>query len=111
MRTDGSDGIFVLNLTDRAPFGWSRRVLAGLRAVFADLVLTAEPATLRARRLGNLVVVAASGPVPLDALRRRSSSAAAPYRVLDAAQVSDGFGGGTPFTASDSEPSPPPDDR
>jgi hypothetical protein len=74
-------------------------------------MLTAEPATLRARRLGNLVLVASRGPVPLDALRQRSVSAAAPYRVLDAGQVSDGFGGGTPFTRSDTEPSPPPVDR
>jgi spermidine synthase len=101
-------GLFALNLTDRAPFGWSRRVLAGLRTVFPGLMLTAEPATMRARRLGNLVVVASRGPVPVDALRQRSVSAAAPYRVLDAAQLSDGFGGGTPFTATDTEPSPAP---
>ncbi|HEU5037670.1 MAG TPA: fused MFS/spermidine synthase [Nocardioides sp.] len=103
-------GLFVLNLTDRAPFGWTRRAVAGLRTVFPELMLTAEPATLRARRLGNLVVVASRGPVPVDALRRRSASAPAPYRVLDAAQLSDGFGGGTPFTVNDTEPSPPPVD-
>jgi spermidine synthase len=102
-------GVFVLNLTDRAPFGWSRRVVAGLRRVFTTVVLTAEPATLRARRLGNLVVVASRGPVPLDVLGARAASAAAPYRLLDAGQVSDGFGGGTPFTDADSAPSPPPD--
>ncbi len=101
-------GLFVLNLTDRAPFGWTRRVIAGLRAVFPETMLTAEPATLRARRLGNLVVVASRGPVPVDAIRRRSVSAAAPYRVLDAAAVSDGFGGGTAFSGVDAEPSPPP---
>ena len=101
-------GLLVLNLTDRAPFGWTRRVVAGVRAVFADVLLTAEPATLRARRLGNLVVVASRGPVPLDPLRARAASSAAPYRVLDARQVSDSFGGGTPFTDADSEPSPAP---
>ncbi|WP_028638414.1 spermidine synthase [Nocardioides sp. URHA0032] len=104
-------GLFALNLTDRAPFGWARRVLAGLRTVFPELMLTAEPATMRARRLGNLVVVASRGPVPVAELRRRSATAAAPYRVLDAAQVRDGFGGGTPFTTGDTEPSPPPADR
>lgn len=102
-------GVFVLNLTDRAPFGWSRRVVAGLRRVFTTVVLTAEPATLRARRLGNLVVLASRGPVPLDVLGARAASTAAPYRLLDAGQVSDGFGGGTPFTDADSAPSPPPD--
>lgn len=101
-------GLFVLNLTDRAPFGWTRRVVAGLRTVFPQTMLTAEPATLRARRLGNLVVVASRGPVPVDQLRQRSASATSPYRVLDAAAVSDGFGGGTLFSGSDAEPSPLP---
>jgi spermidine synthase len=102
------DGLVVLNLTDRAPFGWTRRVVAALRTSFPELLLTAEPATLRARRLGNLVVVASRGEVPLAALRTRAASTASPYRVLDLAQVSDGFGGGTPFTDADSEPSPAP---
>lgn len=102
-------GILVLNLTDRAPFGWTRRVVAALRQVFGTVVLTAEPATLRARRLGNLVVVASRGTVPVEALGSRAASAASPYRVLDVRQVSDGFGGGTPFTDADSAPSPPPD--
>jgi spermidine synthase len=102
-------GLLVLNLTDRAPFGWSRRVLAGVRRVFGSLALGVEPATLRARRLGNLVVVASRGPVPLESLRTRAASAAAPYRLLDARQVSDGFGGGTAFSDADSAPSPPPD--
>ena len=105
------DGLLVLNLTDRAPFGWTRRVVAALRTSFPGLLLTAEPATLRARRLGNLVVVASRGGVPLGALRARAASAAAPYRVLDLGQVSDGFGGGSPFTDADSEASPAPADR
>ncbi|MDI6908220.1 fused MFS/spermidine synthase [Nocardioides sp.] len=102
-------GLLVLNLTDRAPFGWTRRVVAGLRQVFGSVALGVEPATLRARRLGNLVVVASRGSVPADALAARAASAAAPYRVLDGRQVSDGFGGGTAFTDADSAPSPAPD--
>ncbi|WP_296605842.1 spermidine synthase [Nocardioides sp.] len=108
-RVLGEGGLFVLNLTDRAPFGWSRRVVAALRQVFGTVVLTAEPATLRARRLGNLVVVASRGAVPVEALGSRAASATSPYRVLDARQVSDGFGGGIPFTDADTAPSPPPD--
>ena len=108
-RVLGAEGLLVLNLTDRAPFGWTRRVLAGLRQVFGPVVLGVEPATLRARRLGNLVVVASRGPVPTDALAARAASAAAPYRVLGDRQVSDGFGGGTAFIDADSQPSPAPD--
>ena len=36
-RVLSADGLFVLNLTDRAPFGWTRRVIAALR----ELVLRA----------------------------------------------------------------------
>ncbi len=104
-------GVLLLNLADRAPFAWTRRAVAALRTVFPEVLLSAEPATLRGRRAGNLLVVASRTALPLDLLRRRAASSAAPYRVLDAGQVSDGFGGGEPFTDADSRPSPAPTDR
>ena len=107
-RVVGPAGVVAFNLTDRAPFGWTRRAVAAVRTAFPSVLLTAEPATLRAKRLGNLVVVASGGPVPLEELRARAASSPAPYRVLDAASVSDSFGGGTPFTDQDNEPSPAP---
>lgn len=101
-------GLLLLNLSDRAPFAWTRRVVAGLRATFAEVMLSAEPATLRGRRPGNLLLVGGVATVPLAALRSRAATSPAPYRVLDSRQVSDGFGGGSPFTDADSEASPPP---
>ena len=91
------DGLFLANLTDAAPFAHTRRVVAGLRAVFDHLGLSAEPATLRGRRAGNLLVLASRAPVPLGALRARAASSPSPYRVLDAGQVSSSFGGGAAF--------------
>lgn len=85
------DGLLLLNLVDRAPFAWARRAVAAVRTALPTLALSAEPATLRGRREGNLLVVATRTAVP--ALRVRD----APYRVLDGRQVSDGFGGGEPF--------------
>ena len=105
------DGVFLLNLTDRAPFAWCRRAVAGLRTVFPEVLLSAEPATLRGRRTGNLLVVASRRLLPLEALLKRATSSPAPYRVLDGGQVSDGFGGGEPFTDADTAPSPAPSDR
>ncbi len=90
-------GLYLLNLSDRAPFAHTRRVVAGLRTHFDDLALGAEPATLRGRREGNLLVLASRAPVPVTALRARASRSPAPYKVLDASQVSDSFGGGTAF--------------
>lgn len=103
-----ADGLFVLNLTDRAPFAHARRVVAGLRTVFPRILLSAEPATLRARRFGNLLVVASCSSVPIDALRGRATSSALAYRVLDEAGVSSSFGGGVPFRDGASEASPLP---
>lgn len=109
-RVLAADGLFVLNLTDRAPFAYTRRVVAGLRTVFPQLLLSAEPATLRARRFGNLIVVASRSEVPAGALRRRAASSALPYRVLNQADVGSSFGGGLPFTDGASEASPLPTD-
>ncbi len=99
-------GWFLLNLTDRAPFAWTRRVVAALRTVFPDLMVSAEPATLRGRRHGNLLVVAGRKGVPARALRERARTSGLPYRVLTDDEVSSSFGGGRAFTADDTEPSP-----
>lgn len=103
-----TDGLLLLNLCDRAPFRWTRRVVAGVRASFGQVLVSAEPATLRARRGGNLLLVASQGPVPQEGLLARARSSAVPYRVLGADQVSDTLGGGAPFTPDDAEPSPAP---
>jgi len=92
-------GLYLLNLSDRAPFAHTRRVVAGLRAVFSNLALGAEPATLRGRREGNLLVLASRAPVPVAALRAQATRSPSPYKVLDAGQVSDSFGGGTALGA------------
>jgi spermidine synthase len=103
------DGVAVLNLTDRSPFAWTRRVVAGLRGHLPEVALVAEQATLRGRRGGNLVLAASRRALPVAELRARASGTAAPYRVLDARAVSDAFGGGRPFTEEDAEASPRPD--
>lgn len=105
-RVLAGDGLLLLNLVDAAPFAWTRRVVAAVRASFPALMLSAEPASLRGRRSGNLLLVAGRTTVPAAALAARAASSAAPYRVLDAAQVSDSFGGGLPFLDTDTEPSP-----
>lgn len=90
-------GCYLLNLADRAPFALARDVIAGLREVFSTVMVSAEPATLRGRRPGNLLVTAGRGDVPLDELRRRAASSESPYQVLDDRRVRDTLGGGTPL--------------
>ncbi|MEI5672329.1 MULTISPECIES: spermidine synthase [unclassified Nocardioides] len=105
-RVLAGDGLLLLNLADRAPFAWTRRVVAAVRGELPALMASAEPATLRGRRPGNLLLVAARSAVPVAALRARATSGSAPYRVLDGAQVSDTVGGGRAFTDADSADSP-----
>jgi hypothetical protein len=107
-RVLGEDGLLLLNLADAAPFAWSRRVVAAVRTALPTLMVSAEPATLRGRRPGNLLLVASRTAVPAAALRARAASSPSPYQVLDGSRVSDGFGGGLPFADDDTAPSPAP---
>jgi SAM-dependent methyltransferase len=86
-------GVLVVNLADRAPFRRTRDVVARLRAGVGRVVVSAEPATLRGRRPGNLLLVAGAAP-PEEALRRSAATSSAPYRVLGEREVGDTLGGG-----------------
>ncbi|WP_406448111.1 fused MFS/spermidine synthase [Streptomyces sp. NBC_00876] len=76
-----ADGIYAANLADGAPFGFLRSQLATFATVFAELALIAEPAVLRGRRFGNIVLVASQVPVDTAALIRRCAADAFPARV------------------------------
>ncbi len=89
-------GLFLLNLSDGAPFASTRDVVAGLRTCCEALVVSAEPATLRGRRPGNVLVVAGVRVVPVQALERSARTSPSPYRVLSGGDVGSSFGGGTP---------------
>ena len=105
------DGVLVLNVTDRGPLGYTRRVLAGLRARFASVALCAEPSTLKGRRFGNLVLVASDRPLDLavwTTLADRAGRPPFPYRLVHGARLDQLVGGARPFTDDDGEPSPPP---
>lgn len=94
------DGCYLLNLADQAPFVLARDVIAGIREVFSAVMVSAEPATLRGRRPGNLLVTAGRREVPLEDLRRRARSSEAPYQVIDDRRVRDSLGGGSPLRGS-----------
>lgn len=93
-RVRAPNALVVMNVTDRAPFTWARRVVAGalvaLDGVASDgLAVGLEVATLRGRRAGNLLLVAPAAPLPV--------AGDPAYRWLDAAAVSSSLGGGAPL--------------
>ncbi|WP_104106617.1 fused MFS/spermidine synthase [Nocardioides sp. 616] len=98
-------GLLLFNLVDRAPFSWSRRALAAGRSVFDATALHVEPAVLKGRRAGNVLLLASTRQQPLDTVHARLRGRQTGFRVLAGTQVGDFFGGGVPFTDSDSEAS------
>ncbi len=102
------DGLLLMNLADRAPFAYARRVVAGLCEQLPNVMISAEPATLKGRRFGNLLAVGSKGPIPWEPLARRAASSPLPYRVVPYREVVDRFAGRHPFTDADTEQSPPP---
>lgn len=102
------EGLFMLNLSERAPFDYLRRVLTGLRQEFTHVLLSAEPAVFKGRRFGNVLVCAAGIELPIADLARRATRSAFPYRVIAGVEAERTFARAAPFTDLDSARSPEP---
>ncbi|MET9656323.1 fused MFS/spermidine synthase [Streptomyces sp. NPDC006510] len=103
-------GIYAANLADGAPFGFLRSQLATFAAVFEELALIAEPAVLRGRRFGNLVLVASASPIDTATLTRRCAADAFPARVEYGAALDRLAGAARPVGDSEAVASPEPPD-
>src|SRR5262245_33172104 len=64
-------GVYAVNVGDGPPLAHARGRVAAVRAVFPHVCVMAEPAVLRGRRFGNLVMVGSRGELPLAGLTRR----------------------------------------
>jgi spermidine synthase len=103
-------GLYTANLADGAPLAYSRAQAATVLAVYPHALLIAEPAVLRGRRFGNLVLAAAHHPLPLAELTRATAADPFPARVLADDELRNWTAGATPVTdaaATDSPPPPP----
>lgn len=106
-------GTAIANIADTAPLGYARRYVAGMRAHFAQVLVAAEPAVLRGRRFGNLIVVgrpAGAPPLELATLARRCSGDPWPARVLHGRELDAFVGTHRPFddATAPGSPQPPP---
>jgi hypothetical protein len=101
-------GTVIVNVTDRGPLGYARRVLAGLACCFAHQLLMAESSTLKGRRFGNLILVGSSQPLATDEIAAAAGRVLYPYRVLSGARLTQLLAGVTPFTDQEAEESPLP---
>ncbi|MGW2182511.1 spermidine synthase [Streptomyces sp. NPDC001732] len=103
-------GIYAANLADGAPFDFLRSQLATFAAVFEELALIAEPAVLRGRRFGNVVLVASRHPVDIAALTRRCAADAFPARVEHGPALDRLTGSARPVGDGEAVASPEPPD-
>lgn len=73
----------------------ARSAVATIRSVYKETVMIAEPAVLRGRRRGNLVIVASDQSLPEDALTRATAGDPFPARVMGSADAAR-FAAGAP---------------
>jgi hypothetical protein len=101
-------GIVLINVTDRGPLPYARRVLAGAASSFPHRLLCAEPSTLKGRRFGNVIMAGSVRALPVAEIAEHAGKGPYPYRVLHGARIAQLLTGVAPLTQADSELSPEP---
>ncbi len=101
-------GRYAVNITDGSALLFARSQVATLRAVFPEVCLVADPAVLRGKRFGNLILAAAQSPLPIDELGRRVASDSYLGRVEHGRGLADFTAGAVPATDATAAPSPAP---
>lgn len=98
-------GVFLANIADGPPLTYSSRLVAAVRTVLPDVLVSADAAVAKRRRFGNVVVAATRHGLPVAAVRRAAAAAPFPRSVLRS------FGlHARPLTDADSLRSPEPPD-
>lgn len=101
-------GSYAVNVGDGPPLTHARARVATVRSVFPYACLIGDPAVLRGRRFGNLVI--AAGPAPWNAreLTRRLASDPFPARLLAGDELDQFAAGAAPIADGQARPSPAP---
>lgn len=100
-------GIYAVNVTDEAPLAHAKGQVSALLALFRHCCMIAEPAVLRGRRLGNLVLAGSRRPLPEDGLRRATAADPFPARLVCGAELVKFAAGTRPAADATAQPSPP----
>ncbi len=100
--------LVVVNVTDTAPFHWSRRVLAALAERWPHLALGAETPVHKGKRFGNLVFVGSEVRLPMAYVKQQSATLPFGYRWLEGRHARAWAQGATPFSDGEHATSPQP---
>ena len=90
-------GLVAVNLVDSPPLAEAAAVAAGLAAALPHVLALGPPGALARRRGGNVVLVGAHRPLPLDRLRARAAADPAPAALLEPERMAAFIGGVPPI--------------
>ena len=102
------DGLVVVNVTDGRGQQFTRGQAATLRSLFPSVAAIGEPQTLKGRRFGNVVLVAAHGDPELEWLPRVLASGPHPARMLVGRELAEWVGTTPAVVDAAARPSPEP---
>lgn len=109
-RTLRPEGIYTANLADGGRLDFVRAQIATVEAVFPHVLMIGDPAVLRGRRFGNVIVAASRHELPVSELTRRTAADPFPGRVQHGDALDDFTGGAVVVldTTAARSPVPPP---
>jgi spermidine synthase len=96
-RVLGPAGVVAINVVDVPPLRDVRAIAAGLEDAFAHVAAIGGSASLRARRGGNVVLLAGHGALPVERLRTRAAADPSPAALISGREVSALVGGEVPW--------------
>lgn len=99
-------GLYLANLADSPPLRMARREAATVSAVFRHVVAIGEPAVLKGRRYGNIVLAASQQPVERHGLARVLRSLPVPAGLIGEAELPDFVAGSSPLHDPLEDPAP-----
>jgi spermidine synthase len=101
---------YAANLTDGGALAFARGQVATLQSVFPHTCLVADPAVLRGRRFGNLLLVGGPTPLPVDLLTARAAGGRSSARLLHGPELDRFRAGARPAHDATAAASPLPPD-
>jgi spermidine synthase len=101
---------YTANLTDGGALAFARGQVATVRSVFPHACLVADPAVLRGRRFGNLLLVGSRNPLPADLLAARAAGDRSVARLLHGPELERFGAGARPVHDATAAASPLPPD-
>ncbi|GAA1356098.1 spermidine synthase [Arthrobacter rhombi] len=87
-RVLAGDGLYIVNCGDTPKLETARREAATIGTVFAHTAIVADPAMLKGRRYGNMVIAGSNAPIPAGpGMLRELLGGAVPAQHWDDARV------------------------